>query len=292
MKTSTKMWLWAAALSVSGCNLASQATAKTVAISTVLSTPAVELKAGALAGNGVDAGVPVADAGFAFDAGVVVPRVDLAYVFFGRRQSDSLEVPPEGLTGATVTLEHAGGGSWPLINQGGGNYALLPDAGFAYQSGATYNFTMTLGGTTYVAEVTQVPDREEIAQFHPASGYIPLVAESKLTFNRPPLAAGQRQRPLGFVSVFPVALDGTRGEPTYTNVPKTPLEFLKLVFAPGDWQQTSVTIPGTAFPDKDRNYVVVLQAAKLGGPKSSNLFTGSAVLAGTANLAIVKTAAP
>jgi argininosuccinate synthase len=64
-----------------------------------------------------------------------------------------------------------------------------------------------------VAEVTQVPEREEIAQFHPASGYIPLVAESKLTFNRPPLAAGQRQRPLGFVSVFPVALDGRDLEP-------------------------------------------------------------------------------
>lgn len=256
----------------------------------MLSTPAIELKAGALAGNGVDAGVPVADAGFAFDAGVVVPRVDLAYVFFGQRQSDSLEVAPVGLAGATVTLEHAGGGSWPLVDQGGGNYALLPDAGFAYQSGATYDLTMTLGGTTYVAEVTQVPEREEIADFHPASGYVSLTAGSDLTFNRPPLAAGQRQRPLGFVNVFPVSLDGTRGEPTYTNVPKTPLEFLKLVFAPSDWLQPQVTIPGTAFPEKDRNYIVILQAAKLGGPKSSNLFTGSAVLAGTADLAIVKTA--
>lgn len=234
----------------------------------MLSTPAVELKADALAGNGVDAGVPVADAGFAFDAGVVIHRVDLAYVFFGRRQSDSLEVAPVGLTGASVTLERAGGGSWPLVDQGGGNYALPPDAGFTYQSGATYDLIMTLAGTTYVAEVTQVPEREEIADFHPASGYVSLAAGSELTFTRPGSPVGQSQRPLGFVSVFPVALDGTRGKPTYTNVPETPLEFLKLVFSPSDWQQTRVTVPGTAFPEKDRNYVVMLQAAKLGGPRA------------------------
>jgi hypothetical protein len=50
-----------------------------------------------------------------------------------------------------------------------------------------------------------------------------------------------------------------------------------------------VTIPATAFPDKDHNYVIVFQSAKLGGPKSTNLFSGSAILAGTADIAVVKT---
>ncbi len=294
MKTATKMWVSTALVWVSGCNLASQATSKTVAISTVLSTPAVEVKAGALAGNGLDAGLTLPDAGFAFDAGalldagVLVPRLDLAYVFFGQRQSESLDVAPQGLPGATVTLEQVGGRSWSLADQGGGSYALGPDAGFTYQNGATYDFSMTLAGVTYVAEVAQVPDHEEIAAFHPAGGYVSLAAGSSFTFTRPDPPLGQG-RPLGFVNVFPVALDGTRGAPTYTNVPQTPLEFLKLVVAPSDWQRTLVTIPGSAFPQTDRNYVIVMQAAKLGGPKSANLFTGSAVLAGTADLAIVKT---
>ncbi len=51
-----------------------------------------------------------------------------------------------------------------------------------------------------------------------------------------------------------------------------------------------VTIPGTAFPEKDHNYVIVLQSAKIGGPKSENLFSGSAILGGTADIGIVKTA--
>ena len=43
------------------------------------------------------------------------------------------------------------------------------------------------------------------------------------------------------------------------------------------------------FPDPDMNYIVVFQSAKLGGPKSDNLFSGSAILAGTADVAIIKT---
>ena len=87
-----------------------------------------------------------------------------------------------------------------------------------------------------------------------------------------------------------ISRDGKQGDPTYTNVPKTPVEFLKLVVAPGKpWQETQVTIPGSAFPDKEKNYVILLQSAKLGGPVGENLFTGSAIIAGTADVGIVKT---
>ena len=282
MKTPTKM-MWVALLfGVVGCNLASQVSAKTVAISTLLSTPPVKLEAEALAGQGLDGG------GVVFDGGVSLPRADLVHVYFGRRQSDSLDVPPVGVAGATVTLREANGASWPLADQGSGNYGLLPDAGFAYHDLATYDFTMTLSGTAYVAEVAQVPGREDISAFHPAAGYVVLDAGQPFEFTRPDPPAGQ-ERPLGFINVFPISLDGARGQPTYTNVPSTPLEFLKLVVTQSDWTKTAVRIPDTAFPGRDRNYLVILQAAKLGGPKSDNLFTGSVVLAGTADVAVVKT---
>ena len=43
------------------------------------------------------------------------------------------------------------------------------------------------------------------------------------------------------------------------------------------------------FPEPDRNYVILLQSAKLGGASSENLFIGSAVIAGVADVGVVKT---
>jgi hypothetical protein len=50
-----------------------------------------------------------------------------------------------------------------------------------------------------------------------------------------------------------------------------------------------VTIPGSAFPERDANYLILMQTARLGGPQTENLFIGSAILAGTADVGIVKT---
>ena len=108
------------------------------------------------------------------------------------------------------------------------------------------------------------------------------------TFTRPP-AQGGKERNLGFVSVFPVDQNGERGEPTWTNMPSKPLDFLKLVALPAKWKEDKVTIPGSAFPNADQTYLVVLQAVKLGGPESDNLFSGSALLAGTAEIGVVRT---
>jgi|APLak6261675434_1056106.scaffolds.fasta_scaffold06334_2 hypothetical protein len=298
MKTSRIVLALSALLGVTGCDLqkiGNQATAKTVAVSTLLTTPAFEVKAEAIAGNGFDAGLPDLDAGALFDGGVsfgdagfTVPAQNLAFVFFGQRQGDSLDIAPTGTAGAMAKLIEVGGRSYPLDDQGGGSYALNPDAGFSYRDDATYQFEFALNAQTYVAEVTRVPTRENIPQFHPAAGYVELNAGQDLTFTRPDPPQGQ-DRNLGFVNVFPINNQGAQGQPTYTNVPTTALGFLKLVVAPGDWKQTVVTIPGSAFPNKDSNYVVVLQSAKLGGPKSDNLFSGSAILAGTADVAIIKT---
>lgn len=283
----------------SACDLSTiskQATARTVAVSTLLTTPEVEVKGAAIAGNGLDASIPMFDAGVIFDggflvtdAGVLIPAQNLAFVFFGQRQSEAPDSIPVGTAGASATLNETGGPSFPLDDQGGGTYALSPDAGFVYKPNATYQFEFVHNSVTYLAEVERVPNKENIPQFHPAAGYVELNAGESFTFIRPDPPQGQN-RNFGFVNVFPINTQGgTQGQPTYTNIPTEPIGFIKLLLAPTDWTTTSVTIPGEAFPNRDSNYIVVLQSAKLGGPKSDNLFSGSAILAGTADVAIVKT---
>lgn len=274
--------------------IGNQASAKTVAVSTLLTTPAIEVKGAAIAGNGFDAGLSfdaglVLDGGVTlFDAGIQIAPQNLAFVFFGQRQGDNPDSPPVGTPGATATLKEVGGPSFALDDQGGGAYALSPDAGFVYTPNATYQFEFTLAAQTFLAEVERVPSKENIPEFHPPAGYVELSAGESLTFIRPDPPQGQN-RNFGFVNVFPINAQGSQGEPTYTNIPTTPLGFIKLLLAPTDWITTSVEIPGTAFPNPDSNYIVVLQSAKLGGPKSDNLFSGSAILAGTADVAIIKT---
>lgn len=301
MRTSPVIALPLALLALGGCDLqtiGNQATAKTVAVSTLLTTPAFEVKAAAIASNGLDASLPDLDAGLDAgllldaginlgDAGYIVPAQNLAFVFFGQRGS-SLDVAPTGTAGATARLLEVGGGSFTLDDQGGGTYALSPDAGFTYKDNATYQFEFKLQTQTYLAEVARVPSRENIPEFHPAAGFVELNAGQDFTFTRPDPPQGQ-DRNFGFVNVFPISSQGSQGQPTYTNIPSTALGYLKLIAAPNDWKTTIVTIPGTAFPNRDSNYIVLLQSAKLGGPKSDNLFSGSAILAGTADVAIIKT---
>jgi hypothetical protein len=312
MKIASKMTMVAGAVTALalGCDLqktANQLSARSVVVATVLTTPPVTIKPAAIAG--LDAGFLSFDAGFLDDAGITfdaglpidvrdaglpIPAQNVVLVFFGQRQGDSLDVAPQGVAGAQVTLQQAGGASFRLTEQGGGNYVLAgDDAGFKYASNATYQFTVVSQNETYVAEVVQVPPEERIAAFEPQSGFIDQVAGQPLTFIRPEPPQGQRLN-LGFVNVFPIDSSGQQAPmPTYTNVPTTPLQFLKLVGdavgAQTEYRAQSVTIPGTAFPERDRNYVILFQSAKTGGPKSDNLFTGSAIIAGTAAVGIVKT---
>lgn len=289
-------------LSLCACDLqkiGNQAAAKTVAVSTLLTTPAIEVKGAAIAGNGLDASIPAFDGGLALDAGVFltdaglfIPVQNLAFVFFGQRQGDNPDSAPVGTPGATAKLKEVGGPTFSLDDQGSGTYVLSPDAGFLYKPNATYQFEFGLNNQTYLAEVLNVPGKETIPEFHPAAGYIELDAGAGsdagvFRFIRPDPPQGQN-RNFGFVNVFAVSARG-QGAPTYSNIPTTPLGFIKLLLAPTDWTTTNVEVPGFAFPDPDTNYVVVFQSAKLGGPKSDNLFSGSAILAGTADVAIIKT---
>ncbi len=275
--------------------IGNQAQAPNVVVATLLTTPPVEIKAEAVALSGFDASIPTLpdggtlDAGALFaDAGFTIPPQTLAVVFFGERQGASLDISPKGIEGAQVSVTEVGGKTFALKESGGGSYQLLgEDAGFVYKEGATYDFDVRSSNQTFTAELVKAPAAERIPQFHPSAGYIDQAAGQPFTFARPEAPPGE-DRALGFVTVFPVSQDA-KGEPTYTNVPKTPLAFLKLIAAPTEWRTTAVTIPGTAFPNPDHNYVIVLQSAKLGGPKTDNLFSGSAILGGTSDIGVVKT---
>jgi len=150
-----------------------------------------------------------------------------------RRHGDA---PP-----AELRREHAPGGT-------DGEYSLTTaqDATLQYRSGVTYDFRAALGNETFTARVEQVPALELVNGLHPAAGYILQGAGQPLTLTRPPAPAGI-ERPLGFVTVVPVSRAG-KGAPTWSNVPETPLDFLRLYAMPGGWKSDDITIPGSAFP--------------------------------------------
>ncbi|MDQ3264654.1 MAG: DUF4249 domain-containing protein [Myxococcota bacterium] len=265
---------------VGACTGARQLLAEQLMVATLLATPEVFISASAAA---PDAGLPA-------DAGYTVPAQTLAFVYFGVRDADALDQPPTAISDATITVRRDGAPELTLENQTQGRYGLTSAAQpeLTYVSGATYEFRATADGEVYTAEVVEVPLQESIAAFHPAKGYVDHPAGSEFGFDRPEPPA-QVARPLGFVTVLPLGASGETGQPTYTNIPDQPLEFLQLVARPANWKQTRVVVPGSAFPAADTDYLVVFQSAKLGGAKSDNLFLGSAIVAGTADVAVVHT---
>lgn len=277
--------LAASSLAPLACDLektGNQIAADHVMVGTLLSTPEVEVSGSALAGY--DAGT------FGSDGGDVIslPAQTAAVVFFGTRTGENSQ--PSGVTGAAVSLQPQGGQATTLTEDGAGSYSRtsVGDEGLQYQSGATYQFLATQSGTRYVGQVDNAPVKEVIPSFHPPEGFQRIDANAPLGFDRAAVPEGQ-DRTLGFVTVVPLSSDGSQGDPTYTNVPKTPLQFLQLVGLPGPYREARVTIPGTAFPQANKTYLVIFQAVRLGGAESDNLFLGSALLAGTAEVGVVRT---
>lgn len=275
-------------------------------VATLIETPPVEIRAEAVAGldagflTGLDAGSIVLpdggtltlDAGLLglIDGGFTLPRQTIVGVFFGQRTSDDLTQAPTGIAGATVVANAVGNAPLTLKDQGSGTHQLTSqdEPSLVYEAHKTWAFNATTNGVSYLAEVEDLPEPERISRLHPEAGYIDLAAGSEYVLVRPDPDPGQ-QRNVAFLTVLSVSRNGQLGALTYSNVPTQPLEFLKLVAAPSDWQQTKMVIPGSAFPDADANYVIMLQSVRLGLAKSQNLFIGSAVIAGTADVGIVKT---
>ncbi|HEX5746408.1 MAG TPA: hypothetical protein VFZ09_09190 [Archangium sp.] len=271
------------------CNF-DQLLAEKVMVGTLLSTPDVDVSLVAM--SGLDAGT-LPDGGIPpGEERITIPGQTEAFVFFATR--DGEQGTPEPLSDATVRIEIQNGGSLALEKQGEdtGMYSLKSDygddAGVKYVNGATYNFVAVHGGNSHVGQVKDAPALERIEALHPAGGYVRHAANQSLTLRRP-TESGGKPLTLGFVTVVPLDMEGRKGAITYTNMPKEPLDFLQLVTATGEWQQEILSIPGTAFPQKDSNYLVIFQTAQLGGPQSDNLFTGSTLLVGTADIGLVHT---
>jgi hypothetical protein len=267
------------------CNLektANQISAETVMVGTMLSTPDVPLSPEAVAGL---------DGGYSPDGGqssITIPGQTAAIIFLGTRKGESST--PEGLTGATVALQTNGTQKVTLTSDGAGSYSRSSngDETLKYQNGATYQFIADRQGEHFVGQVKDAPTQENIPALHPAAGVVRMVANTELSFDRAEPPAGQ-DRTLGFVTVVPVSDNGQRGEPTYTNAPTAPLDFLKLVAVPTEWKVKHVSIPGTAFPMPKQTYLVIFQSVRTGGAESDNLFLGSALLAGTADVGVIRT---
>lgn len=260
-----------------------QLAADTVMVGTLLSTPEVTVSGSALAGY--DAGTFGGPDG---GDGLVLPAQTAAAVFLGTKAGDNAE--PSGVAGATVVVQPAGGTVTTLEEDGSGSYSLtsVGEEGLQYQSGATYQFIATRAGTRYIGQVDNAPIKENIAALHPPEGFVRIAPNTSLGFDRaaPP---ANTDRTLGFVTVVPLSASGSQGEPTYTDVPSTPVEFLQLVGLPGPHREARVTIPGTAFPERNKTYLVIFQSVRLGGAESDNLFLGSALMAGTADVGVVRT---
>jgi hypothetical protein len=267
------------------CNF-DQLLAEKVMVGTLLSTPDVDVSWNAMAGG--DAGT-LPDGGVPENERFTIPGQTAAFVFFATRNGE--QGTPEPLADAIVHIETQGGSPLTLDNKGSGAYSLTSDfsddGGVKYQNGATYNFVAVHDGNSHVGQVKDAPALERLETLHPAEGYVRHVANQGLTLQRPP--NGGKERTLGFVTVIPLGTNGEKGEPTYTNMPKEPLEFLEIVALPTEWKQSTLALPGSAFPQKDSNYLVVFQTVQLGGPQSNNLFTGSAMLVGTADVGLVHT---
>lgn len=259
-----------------------QLAADHVMVGTLLATPQVDVSASALAGY--DAGT------FGPDGGDVIslPAQTAAAVFLGTRSGENAQ--PSGVAGATVTLQPVGGTATSLTEDGAGSYSRtsVGEEALTYQSGATYQFVASRGGTRYVGQVENAPVKEPIAALKPPEGFLRINARTALAFDRAPVPADQ-DRTLGFVTVVPLSASGEKGQPTYSNVPQTPVQFLQLVGLPGPYREARVTIPGEAFPESNKTYLVIFQAVRLGGAESDNLFLGSALLAGTAEVGVVRT---
>jgi len=265
-----------------------QLLAKRVMVGTLLSTPDINFSPSAAAG--IDAGT-LPDGGSVIDDRITVPGQTAAFVFFGTREGD--QGTPEPIANANVRIEVVNGSQFNLENEGAGTYGHTSDfgddAGVKYQSGATYRFVAVENGTSHVGSVEQAPALERIERLHPAEGYVQHTANQPITLQRPAVTGGAT-RTHGFVTVVPLSSSGQKGEPTYTSVPKDPLGFIELVALPTSPSLApSITIPGTAFPQKDSNCLVIFQTMKTGGADSDNLFVGSALLVGTADVGLVHT---
>ncbi len=219
--------------------------------------------------------------------------VVVAEVFLGEKQGD-ITAPPSAqsvtpVTGATVRLTWDGNpGGVALVESGQGTYALdsLGNPALAYQAGQTYRFTATVGSDSFWAEVKQVPQAAQIAEF---AGQPNKTIVTTYGLIPDPFPVTRSGTDIAFYAVYPVPLDGSispSASPTCTNFPSDAGAIFALVFDDADWRVASFPLDkASCFPTPGSypsSYVVGLTTVKKGST-SSNLSVFSAALAGTSD---------
>jgi hypothetical protein len=241
---------------LAGCSLVEQLQNRKVLVAAVLSSPTVT-------------------AGPSTQQGLVT-----AQLFFGERQAD-LSQPPTGLTGATVTLTATNGSAvsthtLAAVSAKGAGWYQATDSIQFNPGSTTFQFKAVYQGEEFSGSV-QAPTAAAIIGlqfklFPPRSS----ATTAPLTLTRAGIDPA-------FYAVVK-ATDAADAKPTCTNAPVTDAgKLVQFVLDDSAWTVPSFDLPANpCFPGAG-GYVVSLTTVAKSTNVSSNLFLGSAVLAGAAD---------
>ncbi len=241
---------------LAGCSVAQQLQNRKVLVAAVLSSPTVSV-------------------GFVIQSGLVT-----AQLFFGERQD--LSQPPTGLTGATVTLTATNGS---VVNTYTLGAVSAKGAGW-YQ--ATDSIQFTPGTTTF--QFKAVYKGEEFSgsvQAPPAAAITGLqnhLFPARSLSSTLPLTLARAGTDPAFYAVVKSSASADVANATCTNAPVTDAgKLVQFVLDDSAWTVPSFDLPASpCFPSAD-TYVVSLTTVAKSTNVSSNLFLGSAVIAGAAD---------
>src|SRR6266568_2893350 len=229
---------------LAGCDLAQQLQNRKVLVAAVLSSPAVSTQ----------------------------QALVTAQLFFGERQAD-LSQPPTGLTGATVTLTATNGSAVSTYTLA----AVSAKGAGWYQATDSIQFKPIYQGEEFSGSV-QAPTAAAIQGlsnhlFPPRSSS----STASLTLTR----AGTDP---AFYAVVKASASADVANATCTNAPVTDAgKLVHFVLDDSAWTVPSFDLPASpCFPSAD-TYVVSLTTVAKSTNVSSNLFLGSAVIAGAAD---------
>ncbi len=242
---------------LAGCDLVHQLQNRKVLVAAVISSPSITV------------------------GGVTQSGLVTAQVFFGERQSD-LTAAPTGLDGATVTLSATDGSATST-------YSLLPvsakGAGW-YQATGSVRFTP---GTT-MFQFKAVYQSEEFSGSVQAPTAAAITGLQNQMFTprsssmTSPLTLTRAGTDPAFYAVVKASVSADLANATCTNAPVNDAgKLVQFVLDDSAWTVPSFDLPATpCFPGAG-DYAVSLTTVAKSTDVSSNLFLGSAVIAGAAD---------
>jgi len=207
--------------------------------------------------------------------------VTTAQLFFGERQ-DNVQQPPTALSASSVTLTWDGNSSGVTLTPVAGKAGWYEaTGGVTYIEGAHYTFTVVYQGETFSGSV-QAPAASAITNasnhlFNPGA-----YDGTKLTVTRD-VSAGASD---AFYAAFHASGATDLASSTCNNAPVNDASvFVQFVLDDSAWKAASFSLPKSPCFPSTGQYVVNLTTVEKSTAVSSNLFLGSAVLAGTADAA-------